>query len=144
MNINVSTCKAILKVFQDEGRVGKKQKRNKVYNVIETFSFLLVQDDHIEQIGDIKIEESKFSYEKGDDLDQQLEKISQEKAEKMLEKIVESRRKQENEDIQRQMMNYMCMPNGLAPFYPQFNYQLPQTPQTPDTMIKKEYYSQIE
>lgn len=34
MNVNVSTCKAIIKVFQEEGRIGKKQKRNKVYNVI--------------------------------------------------------------------------------------------------------------
>ena len=55
MNVNMSTCKAIIKVFQEEGRVGKKKKRNKVYNVIETFSFFYLQGDNIEQIGDVKI-----------------------------------------------------------------------------------------
>ena len=34
MGVNISTCKAIIKVYQEEGRIGKKQKRNKVYNVI--------------------------------------------------------------------------------------------------------------
>lgn len=28
--VNISTCKAIIKVYQDEGRVGKKQRRNKM------------------------------------------------------------------------------------------------------------------
>jgi hypothetical protein len=34
MNINISTAKAIVKVYQKEGRVGKKQKRDKVVNII--------------------------------------------------------------------------------------------------------------
>jgi transposase len=34
MGVNISTCKAILKVYQEEGRVGKKKQRNKVLNVI--------------------------------------------------------------------------------------------------------------
>ena len=55
MNINISTCKAIFKVYQEEGRVGKKLKRNKVYNVIETFSFFFVEEGRVQQIGDIKI-----------------------------------------------------------------------------------------
>ena len=41
-NINVSTCKAILKVYQEEGRVGKKQNRNKIVEVVETFSFFMM------------------------------------------------------------------------------------------------------
>ena len=56
MNVNVSTCKAIIKVYQEEGRIGKKQKRNKVYNVIETFSFIFVKDGEIEQVGDVTID----------------------------------------------------------------------------------------
>lgn len=39
LNINISTSKAILKVFTQEGRIGKKKKRNKVVDVLETFSF---------------------------------------------------------------------------------------------------------
>jgi hypothetical protein len=55
MNINISTCKAILKVYQEEGRIGKKKKRNKVINLIETFSFYCINGSTIEQIGDLKI-----------------------------------------------------------------------------------------
>ncbi len=61
MNVNISNCKAIIKVFQEEGRIGKKKKRNKVYNVIETFSFFTINDANIEALGDIKIDESKVS-----------------------------------------------------------------------------------
>lgn len=42
MNVNISTCKAIIKVYNEEGRIGKKKKRNKVLNVIESFSFYYV------------------------------------------------------------------------------------------------------
>jgi transposase len=34
LGVNISTCKAILKVYQEEGRIGKKKKRNKVINVV--------------------------------------------------------------------------------------------------------------
>ena len=65
MNVNVSTCKAIIKVYQEEGRVGKKQKRNKICNVIETFSFFYVQDGNVQQIGETSMQESKVSFKKG-------------------------------------------------------------------------------
>ena len=35
MGVNISTAKAILKVYQEEGRVGKKKKRDKVINVFK-------------------------------------------------------------------------------------------------------------
>ncbi len=47
MNVNISTAKAILKVYQDEGRVGKKKKRDKVINVIKTYSFYAVDGNNI-------------------------------------------------------------------------------------------------
>jgi len=50
MRVNISTCKAIIKVYQEEGRIGKKKQRNKVLNVIETFSFYCINDCNIEQI----------------------------------------------------------------------------------------------
>lgn len=56
MNVNISTCKAILKVYQEEGRIGKKKKRNKVVNVIETFSFYCVNDGSFEQVDAVRIE----------------------------------------------------------------------------------------
>lgn len=56
MNVNISTCKAILKVYQEEGRVGKKKRRNKVYNVIETFTFFTIDGSQIQQIGETKID----------------------------------------------------------------------------------------
>ena len=47
MGVNISTCKAMLKVFQEEGRIGKKKKRNKVVNVVETFSFYTINDGQV-------------------------------------------------------------------------------------------------
>ena len=34
VKINVSTCKAIVRVFQEEGRIGKKKNRNKVIDIV--------------------------------------------------------------------------------------------------------------
>ena len=93
MNVNISTCKAIIKVYQEEGRVGKKKKRNKVYNVIETFSFFKVTNSNIEQLGDIKIEESKVSLERHENFDKFLEDNAKEKAEMMFENVLEDTRK---------------------------------------------------
>ena len=47
MGVNISTAKAILKVFSEEGRVGKKKKRDKVINVIQTYSFYTVNGSNI-------------------------------------------------------------------------------------------------
>lgn len=72
MNVNISTCKAILKVFQDEGRIGKKKKRNKVVNVIETFSFYCINDGNFDEVHPVKIEESKISLNRNDNIDKTL------------------------------------------------------------------------
>lgn len=55
---------AILRVFQQEGRIGKKERRNKTANVVETFSFYYVTDHNIQQIGEVNIQESKISYKR--------------------------------------------------------------------------------
>lgn len=55
LNVNISTCKAILKVYREEGRIGKKKNRNKVYNVVETYSFFTIRHSAVEQIGTTKI-----------------------------------------------------------------------------------------
>lgn len=47
IGINVSTCKAIIKVFQEEGRVGKKKTRNKVVDVVETYSFYVLENSKL-------------------------------------------------------------------------------------------------
>lgn len=47
VGINVSTCKAIIKVFQEQGRVGKKKTRNKVVDVVETYSFYMLENSKI-------------------------------------------------------------------------------------------------
>ena len=47
MNVNISTAKAILKVYHEEGRVGKKKKRDKVINVIQTYSFFTIDGTSI-------------------------------------------------------------------------------------------------
>jgi hypothetical protein len=69
MRINISTAKAILKVFQEEGRVGKKKKRDKVINVIQTFSFYTVDGSNIEKIADTVIEEEKKALQAVDSKD---------------------------------------------------------------------------
>jgi hypothetical protein len=56
MGVNISTAKAILKVYQEEGRVGKKKKRDKVINVIQTYSFYTIDGNNIEKIADTIIE----------------------------------------------------------------------------------------
>ncbi len=55
MGVNISTAKAIVKVYQEEGRVGKKKKRDKVINVIQTYSFYTVDGSNIEKIADTVI-----------------------------------------------------------------------------------------
>lgn len=80
MNINISTCKAILKVYQEQGRVGKKKQRNKIVNVIETYSFYNLDGMKIEQIAPIKIEESKAVINKDEDIDKILEDKCKERA----------------------------------------------------------------
>lgn len=56
MGVNISTAKAILKVYQEEGRVGKKKKRDKVINVIQTYSFYTIDGKNIEKIAETIIE----------------------------------------------------------------------------------------
>jgi hypothetical protein len=56
MGVNISTAKAILKVYQEEGRVGKKKKRDKVIKVIQTYSFYTIDGNNIEKIADTIIE----------------------------------------------------------------------------------------
>lgn len=56
LDVNISTCKAILKVYQEEGRIGKKKKRNKVINVVETFSFFAINDGVVQQLDNIRLE----------------------------------------------------------------------------------------
>lgn len=99
LGVNISTCKAILKVFQEEGRIGKKQKRNKVINVVETFSFFAINDGVVQQLDDVRLEESKLSYQRNENLDKILEDNAKAKAEKMLEGIVEGRRRAEEEAL---------------------------------------------
>ena len=55
LGLNISTCKAIVKVYQEEGRIGKKKKRNKVVNVVETFSFYQINAGKLEQIAPLKV-----------------------------------------------------------------------------------------
>ena len=57
MNVNISTAKAILRVYQSEGRVGKKQKRDKVVSVIQSFSVFIVDGLDITKIDPTIIKE---------------------------------------------------------------------------------------
>jgi hypothetical protein len=102
LGVNISTCKAILKVYQEEGRIGKKKKRNKVINVIETFSFFAITDGAVHQLDNVRLEESKLSFQRNEDVDKILEDNAKAKAEKMLEGIVEGRRRAEEEAVQMQ------------------------------------------
>ena len=72
MGVNISTCKAIVKVFQEEGRIGKKKKRNKVVNVVEAFSFYAINDGQVEQLDGVKLKESKLSFKRGENVDKIL------------------------------------------------------------------------
>lgn len=63
IGINVSTCKAIIKVYQDEGRVGKKKTRNKVIDVVETYSFYILENSKLTELCPLKIMNSKVSVE---------------------------------------------------------------------------------
>ena len=72
MGVNISTCKAIIKVFQEEGRIGKKKKRNKVVNYVETFSFYAINDGQVEQLDGVKLEESKLGIKRGENVDKIL------------------------------------------------------------------------
>ena len=55
LGVNISTCKAILKVYQEEGRIGKKKRRNKVINVVETYSLYTLDGGKLEKIAPLKI-----------------------------------------------------------------------------------------
>jgi hypothetical protein len=105
IGVNISTCKAILKVYQEEGRIGKKQKRNKVVNVVETFTFYAIADGHLEQLDNVRLQESKLSFNRHEDLDKMLEDNARTKAETLLEGIVEDKRRAEEHaaEIQRQL-----------------------------------------
>ncbi len=134
MGVNISTCKAILKVFQAEGRIGKKKRRNKVVNVIETFSFYCINDGSFDEVQPVKVEESRISIDRSDNLDQTLEDNAKAKAEKMLDGIIEAKKKSEESaaELQRQLqmlhtqyfasMNPFMMPTIIAqmpqPFFP--------------------------
>lgn len=69
MNVNISTCKAILKVYQEEGRIGKKKKRNKVLNVVESYSYFSVDGSTISKVGDTQIESAKISVKRNQNID---------------------------------------------------------------------------
>ena len=66
--VNISTCKAILKVFNEQGRVGKKQKRDKKLNVLQTFSFFKFQQGDFKLLDEIKLESSRISYHKQENI----------------------------------------------------------------------------
>lgn len=120
MNVNISTCKAILKVYQEEGRVGKKKNRNKVYNVVETFTFYTIKHSAIQQIGATLVEESKVSLERNEDFDKFLEDNSKAKAEQLLQQAIEQHKKEEEEtssQLQTQLMQLYLMQNGYMQYF---------------------------
>ena len=49
MNVNISTGKAILRVYKAEGRVGKKKKRGKIVNILKTYSVYIVDGINIQK-----------------------------------------------------------------------------------------------
>ena len=49
----------------------------------------------------------------------------------MLESVIEEKRKQDENSMQRQMMNYLWMQNGMMQFFPQMNNVVINTEQTP-------------
>lgn len=130
MNVNISTCKAILKVYQEEGRVGKKKNRNKVYNVVETFTFYTIKHSALKQVGDTLVEESKVSLERNEDFDKFLEDNSKSRAENLLQQAVEQSKKDEEETashMQAQLMQFLLMQNGYIQYYsPSDIHRFPQ------------------
>lgn len=69
LHINHSTCKAIVKVFESEGRIGKKKTRNRNASVINTFTFCVVDRGALVDLSETQITEKKVTYNRTDDID---------------------------------------------------------------------------
>jgi len=69
LKINHSTCKAIVKVFENEGRIGKKKTRNRKINVLNTFTFCVIDRGMLVEISEPTVTEKKIIYARSDDID---------------------------------------------------------------------------
>ena len=49
-NLKISTCKAILKVYKKEGRIGKKKQREKKGTIIASINLVIKNNNMIEKI----------------------------------------------------------------------------------------------
>jgi transposase-like protein len=94
--INVSTCKAIIKVYQEEGRVGKKKTRNKVVEVVETYSFFALENSQLTELCPFKIMNSKISVEQKEFIESVIQERCREKVRKMLSDVVETGKSQQH------------------------------------------------
>ena len=92
LGLNHSTCKAILKVYQKEGRIGKKSRRNKVVNVIETVTYL-EEDEHgqLHQVKAPTISHSRFAFNREECCQDKLEEEAVGRAKRQAEDIAEER-----------------------------------------------------
>ena len=72
----------IIKVYQEEGRVGKKQKRNKVVDLVEIVTVLEEHSEGVRPLIEAKVQESKFSFDRDENYSDKLMNQCQEKAQK--------------------------------------------------------------
>ena len=126
LGINISTCKAILKVYLNEGRLGKKEKRNKVIAVYHTVSFIEETAEGSTEILEPKLEEWKFAFERGDDYEEPMLKEAESKAEALAEEVVFPPLSQETSPQQSPAsasmpMQFTFLNGGFFPMFPQMN-----------------------
>lgn len=121
LRVNISTCKAILKVYQQEGRIGKKKQRNKVINVIETFSFLCLNDSLPDPLPLYHLQETKLSLGRDENYDLILEENAKTKAEQLLEEVAAKKKLNEEQSaasLQNQLIQMQLLQNNFLQFFP--------------------------
>lgn len=69
LRINHSTCKAIVKVYESEGRIGKKKTRNRNVQVLNTFTICLIGNGMLMNIPETTISEKKVSCARMEEID---------------------------------------------------------------------------
>lgn len=131
LKINHSTCKAIVKVFEAEGRIGKKKTRNRSIDVIETFTLCVVNKGAYEEIPEVKLVEKRVSCSRGDDINRILTEAAKAESEEIADDMLSSKRRFEEvwqqhlqAQLNYQMFNCQPLPNPMYLYGPQFQQGL--------------------
>ena len=82
-------------MFQEEGRIGKKKNRNKIIDVVETYSFYVFENGKLTELPSKILDDMRMSVEPEENPEKIMKEVCREKGERFLMKAEKNWKKAE-------------------------------------------------